>query len=388
MPDLLSLSAHHDIRARYGQQFDQHELDRIFWLYHVGAGLPEGQLDPDLPVRANRRWRDAEQFLEVLDNACSDPAQAAVLDEVFATIRMSAFRCDLPFPALFSDSAPNPVPRDLLAFAKRVVAASCSTFLEGVTRKSARTKERWLPYQQWLGSLRETDTILSFNYDRVIELLSPTVGAVRANGEESRWGVQVMGVDEATLEDEFEARAARLPALYKLHGSVDWSLEDRGGQERVVRNEWAPALLNGRSKLAIATPGDSKMQMAGGHFKRLWDGAADALRVADEIHIIGFRFPPSDAFPRDRILAPVLENEQDALNIHVVLGPDRGPDLRRVLALLQRTAVIRSTLDGHIGSSQLRMLIEQPLWAEDHLSVWAGAEAGILNLPVPRVDPI
>jgi hypothetical protein len=49
--------------------------------------------------------------------------------------------------------------------------------------------------------------------------------------------------------------------------------------------------------------------MAGGVFKKMWIAAADELRRAEEIYIVGFRFPPSDAYPRDRLLAAMRENK-------------------------------------------------------------------------------
>jgi len=221
---------------------------------------------------------------------------------------------------------PVPTPTQLASMAKRMVAASCCSFLQGVDRDNARLKERWLPYQQWLGLLRADDSILTFNYDRVVETLEPSVGA------NSLWGVHVCGVDGSLRErdDGDQAHAAGLPLLYKLHGSVNWNYED----SRVTKLEWIPDLLADRFRLAIATPGDGKMEMAGGIFKTLWTRAARALREADDVFIMGFRFPQSDAFPRDRLLAALAENAKKSLNVHVVLGPDRTADLQRVLALL------------------------------------------------------
>lgn len=235
---------------------------------------------------------------------------------------------------------------------RRTIAASCSAFLEGVTRDSARKKERWRPYQQWLGSLREHDTILTFNYDRVVELLWPTVrfGAVGASG----WGVHIRGLQNTLQERDLKdmSKAKLLPTLYKLHGSVNWRIVS----SQVDPAEWTPTLLDRGAELAIATPRDSKMQMAVGVFGNLWDEAAHALREADDVFVVGFRFPPSDAFPRDRLLAPLSENKRESLNVHVILGPDHNADLRRVLALLHMTILQKSQFD-EIDNLKARALI-------------------------------
>lgn len=359
-----SLAARQQILAAYSKYIDRKEADLIFWLFHCGAGFPEGPIDSELPIRGERRWQDAEQFLEILDNAQVDKAKESVVQDVFAAIKNGATAASPhvrnKYTGVF-DRSTLPTMDQLTVMAKRMVAASCCTFLQGVDRDNARSKERWQPYLQWLRCLGSNDSILTFNYDRVIELLKPEVG------NELR-GVHVCGIQDARDREE-QARAAGLPFLYKLHGSVDWSYD--GDQVRYP-SDWTPAMLKSDCNLAISTPGDSKMQMAGGAFKRLWDRAAYALREADEVFIIGFRFPQSDAFPRDKLLASLRENKKYSLNVHVVLGPDQNADLRRVLALLSWTVSARPTFDEQ-SALDWRKLIAHSLWAEDFLTVWAAS---------------
>jgi hypothetical protein len=167
-------------------------------------------------------------------------------------------------------------------------------------------------------------------------------------------------VDDSREETAGEsvARAAGLPLLYKLHGSVNWNVLN----SRISKLDWSPALLQEAATLAIATPGDSKIEMAGGAFRRLWSRAESVIRDAEEVFILGFRFPPSDAHPRDRLLAALRQNENVELNAHVVLGPDDGADRKRVLALLRSPVRAMPQIDQDPDYS-VRQLIKIPTTA-------------------------
>jgi hypothetical protein len=360
MGELLSLGAWRDIVARYSGHLDKHDAELVFLLFHCGAGFPEGPptYGALFEFRAMRRWRDAEEFMEILDSAQDDPAKEVTVKDVHEQLKEFGTRGG------FTYNHELPPMRELARRVRRVIAASCSTFMEGTTPDSAGRKERWQPYQQWLGLLREYDSILTFNYDRVVETLRPNVG-------NSTWAVHVVGVDNNFAETEWEnvARRRRLPLLYKLHGSVNWNIEN--GQ--IKKSDWSPALLEEASTLAIATPGDSKMEMAGGVFRKLWSKAEEALREAEEIFILGFRFPPSDALPRDRLLAQIRDNEVGTLCVHVVLGPDDGPDRKRVLALLRSPVGAFPEIDRDCVHDH-RQLIAHTMFAEDFLSDWAQRE--------------
>lgn len=375
MGDLLSLSARHLLLTLYRQQISEPDAQLIFWLYHCGAGFPEGFPVADLEMRSDRRWHDAEDFLAVLDAGDSDPAKEALISDVYAQLINSRHAALLRerYPSVFAGHRLRQ-PHELLSLAKRVIAASCSGFLHRVTLESARAKERWLSYQQWLGLLGATDTIITFNYDRVIELLQPTLNGVTRSAF-------VAGVNENT-EDETRAAIAGRPSLLKLHGSVNWSLQ--GG--RIHSHEWDPALLNGSFELALATPGDGKMKMAGGTLQRLWNRAESALRDADVATLLGFRFPQADAFPRDRLLGALRENEKEHLQVHVVLGPEQNADVRRVLALLRwPVRASQATFDQVADYS--REVIAHSMWAEDFLSVWAGRAAMERGMSFPTAGP-
>jgi hypothetical protein len=373
MNDLLSLAARRRILAAYSSYIDRDEVDTIFWLFHYGCGFPEGRLDPRIAEQGEHAWDDAEQFLETLDNARSDAAKAAAVASALSGLEIIAQNSG---QGLVETASPRlnafrrghrPTARALAAMARRMVAASCCTFLDGVDHVRAREKERWQPYQEWLRWLRQDDSVLTFNYDRVVELLRPIIGEVTAIGPITA-GVRVREIE--TLESNVN-REHHGAWLYKLHGSVNWKIDDSG---KLSHQEWAPAMLGNNYSLAIATPGDSKMEMAGGIFQRLWEDATKALREADDVFIVGFRFPPSDAFPRDKLLGALRGNEKRSLNVHVVLGPELNTDRRRVAALLEWTLGLKMTHGGY-GDYGGRTLISHDMWAEDFLNMWSQLEA-------------
>src|SRR6476646_2553358 len=87
MFDLLSLAARRRILRAYPKYITPQDADRVFWLFHCGAGFPEGPLHPDFEMRGERRWQDAEEVLDVLDSARTERAKAGLVEEVFSALR-------------------------------------------------------------------------------------------------------------------------------------------------------------------------------------------------------------------------------------------------------------------------------------------------------------
>lgn len=369
MNDLLSITAWRQVLALYPEHIAKDDADLIFWLYHYGSKFAEGPLDPDITGQGERRWNDAEQFLEILDRArAGDPYASVAVAETYrglkSRMKAPALVAEERYPgAFFRDKRPRP--EELVMMAKRMVAASCCAFLHGVTRDNARAKERWLPYQEWLACLTGDDTILTFNYDLVVETLSPVIGNAAK-------GVHVAGGD-----DSF-GKARDAPFLYKLHGSVNWHREEMSHETRC---EWTPAMLGNDFHIMIATPGDSKMMMAGGLFGEMWSEAAERLREAEEVYIIGFRFPQGDAYPRQQLLDALRPNKVNRRTVRVILGPDRNADQARVLALLQWALGARAEYDSYESLNARAIegevrLCAHSAWAEDFLDAWARAHRG------------
>lgn len=143
--DLLSPAARMAIESHY-PSLPKAVTEPVFWLYHYGTDFAEGTLESIGITRGVRKWRDAEHFLETLDLACESKALFNEISALYSRLRsissgvLSQF--ELPPIDEFRENA------------KRVVAAICAAFVEGMTEEVALKRERWGPYQRWLKRLR------------------------------------------------------------------------------------------------------------------------------------------------------------------------------------------------------------------------------------------
>jgi len=234
------------------------------------------------------------------------------------------------------------------------VAAQCCSFL----RYSPTNLERWDPYVEWLKTLRADDTVVTFNYDRVVE----TASSAEAGGR----GVLPLTFEHRSdIRDVIDrARSAQISILAKLHGSVDWEHDDTPGRTMPVRT--SPnreyAVTNSSQPLYICTPGGSKKARAQKELKPLWDFAHERLAEADHVIFLGYRFPPSDAQARTSILGAIRRSTEARLcRVTIVLGADAGGAQR--LELLLRHAA-RGPSSVHIENTSLGV--------EDYLSLFRG----------------
>lgn len=102
--------------------------------------------------------------------------------------------------------------------------------------------------------------------------------------------------------------------------------------------------------------------------------AKDALRQADAVVFIGFRFPETDSDAREEILGAIRENKRvhgaHHLSLHVVLGLP-SPQSQRLEALLRFVCGERHDMaepnfndEAHTFRVQLH-----PLFAQDFLAI-------------------
>jgi hypothetical protein len=312
-------------------------------LYHWGRNWPEGLLEDGDRNPGQKVWGDAEEFLHFLDTAARRPGGPAgirlakALDDYFDTRNLT--------------------PNDLRFRARRWLAAECCAFL----KEAVLTDEHWQPYVNWAQSLAANDTIVTFNYDRVVELTDPP---------------HVMVIRPGHDDDIGQAREAKCCPLLKLHGSVDWSSGSApGGDGVVVTLEKDPdfAVSCPDDALVIATPGPSKAETAS-QYRALWDVAEEAIRAADVIVFLGFRFPPSDSDARRRLLGAVRVNTSNSVTVHIVVGPP-GEHSQRLEALLKFMRP-PTFIEAHqpLFTHRIFDVRVEPLYAQDFLTVYPRQE--------------
>lgn len=315
-------------------------------------------------------WHDAEEFLERLDHAAEDPVQARVLSvplrefyEPFTEeISQEALREEVRTgfnKRLFREEGIA----DLRLQALKLAAAEVSGFLEGADPKL----ERWAPYRAWAESLDHTDTVLTFNYDLVLETLNSLL-----NNK-----LRFFGFNPPQSGGPFGPGVS----VAKMHGSVDWYLQDpqgRGSWDTIRRMSGTIVTASVfEKKMAIATPGPRKKELIHGAFKQHWDHAETAIAQAEALVFCGYRMPPTDAGTKQWLVDAVRqwaannENNQSPLFVHIVLGPTPGADAIRLVGLLK-------SVEPRITT------VTWPLGAEDFLGLFGRSE---LLRPREKIPP-
>lgn len=348
-------------RDRFPFLFDAAAMVALH-LYSFGRqyalGRPEYWQVPDRE-RGKWLWRDPEEFLEFVDSAgrSDNGPQASMIKAVLAS-----------GPVRGTGIAGNAL-EALSTAARRLLAAECALFLEESADASA---ERWSPYRAWMQHLvAPGHTIITFNYDRVVEVVAAASGKCQVVLPHSSLDVQKA-------------------LLLKMHGSVDWQ-KTKGpqGLRFDIRDERVFALTCDPEEIAMAGPGQSKTTLRD-ELEVLWRHAEGALRDADVVVFMGYRFPESDAESRRRLLGAIrsrVVGNSKYLALHVVLGPDvRDRDPSRLEGLLRhavgRRKEIRTQTDAiTAGSNQCAgrfNLWVHPLYAQDFMAV---VEGGALHQP-------
>lgn len=178
--------------------------------------------------------------------------------------------------------------------------------------------------------------------------------------------------------------------ILKLHGSVNWieTPQANGTKEvREVDNMDEVFSLGGvgPDEVSIASPGNSKRDVAEKDYGVLWETALERIRFADVIVFLGYRFPPSDSEAMTRFLNAIASNTNDFLSCVTVLGQNTQAAESVRLKRLLEACVLRGATprgddpmpkdDDSAQPSTKRWrygeVRSEPLFAEDYLSLWA-----------------
>ena len=326
-------------------------------LFHTRACFNAGKRDG--------LWEDAEEFLVFVDDAYrkdnNNGVKLRLLQELGG--RMDWGYEDL-LPAWRLDRLKFRLDafKDFGRGARRSLAAECSAFLLELDPND----ERWRPYEEWVRGLQpHKDTVICFNYDRVLETLEGRVhGALKS-----------LLPSECPNPPSDDLNWNCVPVL-KLHGSVDW--RKSGPACPIVREDAHKLLISTSETPFIAAPGRSK-QEAVNEFRPLWDLARHHLRQADVLVVLGYGFPASDAMARTEIqMAFRGGNPKGRVKrVDFVLGPyvDR-PESRRVHALLETSTDGRQIVwypdppvirNAPGSQAPILYLTVHRLWAEDFI---------------------
>jgi hypothetical protein len=239
------------------------------------------------------RWSDAEEFMALVEQAAEPSGdmarhfwQGASAMQVVGQQGFESYR--------------NRV--------STYAAVATSHFVPNADEKYL--SESWQPYERWIETLNEHDSVITFNYDRVVETL--------------------------------QERAKRSVRLIKLHGGVP------------LHDELVRAVAENRGVPSILVPGHRKLIASHEEAKSEWEQAAAALRVADHLVIVGYSFPPSDSLAA----AFVLKNSAAGV-VSIVLGLDDAA--ARVQGMFRRTLDIPAINSGLLAQQYLTEGTVRPL---------------------------
>ena len=282
-------------------------------------------------------WQHAEEFLAIVDAAAAGAGEGD--DAGHARRIVSAMlKGTVHFPVRVLSPGNNIPPTwrevpgplhefdtiDELARAARLaVLGDCWSFLRGA---KVSDDEAWSPYLKWADSLSGNDTILTFNYDAVPELLR---GA----------GASISVIRPDQVESDLRSAHAKktVVPVIKLHGSTTWATV---GQGFAISDLGIPTpFLNAHAIPLMGFPGPTKVRTCRGKLNDLWEEGMKTLREAEEVIFIGYRFPPTDSFSREQLLSALSDARGKQLRrIKTVLGDPKDSASTRLSALLDAAA--------------------------------------------------
>ncbi len=202
-------------------------------------------------------------------------------------------------------------------------------------------------HQRLVSALSTADTLLSFNYDWLIDATlrdhavgkwNPRIGyGVRAYEK----GVLGQGTRYWAAKDGDLAYPGKSITLLKMHGSMNWFPvpADTVGRRLRLRQRWWHQ--KGDLQFEIAPPEWNK-PIRSGIYQNVWRRARAALKKSRALLFIGYSLPPTD-LPAQALLrvdAGLKSRGAPDLELLVIVNPDQSARAR-----------IRSVLRGRISEA-------------------------------------
>ncbi len=230
---------------------------------------------------------------------------------------------------------------ELRKMSGRLRQAIAAVLEEGLMQKDAsghvtRTPKRCCHHKRFVSDiLSEHDTIISFNYDCVLDFALKNHGVGKWN---ARYGYGLgLGARGKLLtgddywQPDISAAKDETVHLYKLHGSLHFQTSGQEDKPQVHLKERPYTKQAGNLRFEIIPPEWHK-QYDKGLFSNLWSKAADALNRARHVVFVGYSSAPTDLHSTALFRTSVKKGKLKSL---VVVNPDR--DARyRTRGVLQR----------------------------------------------------
>lgn len=206
--------------------------------------------------------------------------------------------------------------------------------------QSVARQHRCAYHKALIENLQRRDTIISFNYDCVVD---DSLRAHAAGRWSAKYGYCFPSPSRVTGHQAWDAEAAPTGVnqtinLLKLHGSLNWRpLPNVDDAEIQLRER--PYKQAGDKDYELVPPENAKRLDGRFVLKRLWGSAERAIRSAKVICLVGFSFTPTDLHV-DSLFRMALGNNQRLERV-IIVNP--SPDHRRSIR-----GVFRSQLDRDV----------------------------------------
>jgi hypothetical protein len=174
---------------------------------------------------------------------------------------------------------------------------------------------------------RMCNTIISFNYDTVLE------DALTDLGIRFDYGLPAASTKyHSSAEHIHEAQAKDPLKVLKLHGSVNWSpAVKKNNKASVTVFRSYDELRRNKGQVVLIPP--TWRKTFGGSLEHVWEAALQALTQATRIVVIGFLMPPTDMHFKF-LLAEGLRNNISLRQI-LFVNKDPEPLEKNVLSILR-----------------------------------------------------
>jgi hypothetical protein len=260
------------------------------------------------------------------------PTVQAVIDDVIAvfgpnfSLTLEDYFTQLEFLLNAVDIASTQPQRERknLVQKRNHLMSALSAVLESSTNQIIQSTGGCDLHQKLVKHLTPRDSIISFNYDCLID------DALRRAGQR-KWDARLGYAFPADVRIEnadiwMGKKRRPLPdrtiKLFKLHGSLNWQLPAR--LPSPVRLKQRLHQQNGTPRFSIIPPVSNKAfasDTQGTIYKHIWQEAAKSLRRADVIAICGFAFGATDVFSQSLFRIAVQNTRR--LRLLVIATPSR-----------------------------------------------------------------
>lgn len=299
---------------------------------------------------AARLWDDAEQFLDRLRFAAErNVSMRAQIRTLIPSWSGLNYDTSLGLGVIWRQFCrEDDGLKDLHLAAIRCVAAACTGFAIVAEHSLDEATEAWHPYIRWVVNVQPEDVIITFNYDRILDIINRASAEVRPR----------IPLFVSPMDKSFKVKLKKGKgniAVCHMHGNVSWKIPTNGKGPIVIDRKGPVAHLH-PNRAVIGTPGLGKLELSRGLLKPVWDYALASLEAADAVVFVGYRFPPSDSVSKLELLGRLKKNEK--AKVHCVLGPS-SPDVGRLRGMVAFTG---------------KRLKDHEMFAEDFFAVFERAQ--------------